>query len=158
VFVYDYAKVSPATLKGAQGVSSEIFKRAGLELEWADCAVQGSKTQAPHCSKLTAIDVQMRVLNAPMAKTVGTNSFCLGYALVPLRDVLGAAMAHEIGHLLLAQAGHTSDGLMRPVWDKTDLTSLARGRLLFSESQARRMSNMAAKRVEERARRAYQQN
>ena len=179
VFVYDYAQVSPATLEAAKGVASDIFKRAGLELEWADCPVKISETpQVPPCSHLTPLDVQMRVLNAVMAKKVGTNSVCLGYAVstggfgavaavyyeravsleqagfASLRDILGAAMAHEIGHLLLAKPGHSSAGLMRPGWDKADLTTLARGRLLFSESQARRMAEMAAKRLEERVRRA----
>lgn len=179
VFVYDYAQVSLTTLKGAKGVASEIFKRAGWELEWADCAVRVSETpQVSCCSHSTPFDVQLRVLNAAMAKKVGANSLCLGYAvstggfgavaavyyeravsleragLVSLRDILGAAMAHEIGHLLLAQPGHSAAGLMRPRWGKADLTTLALGRLLFTESQARRMAEMAAKRVEERARRA----
>lgn len=31
-------------------------------------------------------------------------------------QLLGRAVAHELGHLLLGSAGHSADGLMRPFW------------------------------------------
>ena len=60
-------------------------------------------------------------------------------------------MAHEIGHLLLAESSHSPAGLMRAAWDKEDLRALMRGRLSFTAPQAQRMASMATKRVEERA-------
>jgi hypothetical protein len=48
--------------------------------------------------------------------------------------VLGHAMAHEIGHMLLP-AGHSPTGLMRADWTKDDLQQATRGGLLFTEDQ-----------------------
>jgi hypothetical protein len=82
VFVFDYAQVSPATLDGAKTVASDIFKRVGLEVEWADCDVRVSEAPpAPPCRHLTPFDVQIRILNASMAKNLHNNELCLGYAL-----------------------------------------------------------------------------
>lgn len=38
-------------------------------------------------------------------------------------ELLGRALAHEIGHLLLGVTGHSPTGLMRAVWTDQELTS-----------------------------------
>ncbi len=53
--------------------------------------------------------------------------------------VLGAALAHEIGHLLLPSKPHSSQGVMREKWDRPDFRSARRGELLFTLEQARAM-------------------
>lgn len=51
-------------------------------------------------------------------------------------SVLGVAIAHEIGHLLLPYGSHSSSGLMKAVWDNRQFF-LARGGLLrFTAQQA----------------------
>ena len=35
--------------------------------------------------------------------------------------LLGHAIAHEIGHLLMASTTHNERGLMRPVWSREEL-------------------------------------
>jgi hypothetical protein len=54
---------------------------------------------------------------------------------VDVAQVLGHAMAHEIGHLLLP-AGHSATGLMRGDWSKDNLREAVRERLLFTADQA----------------------
>jgi hypothetical protein len=49
--------------------------------------------------------------------------------------VLGHAMAHEIGHLLLPR-GHSALGLMRADWSTEDLRDAAHGELNFTPEQA----------------------
>jgi len=51
-------------------------------------------------------------------------------------QVLGHAIAHEIGHLLLNFESHSATGIMRGDWDLSDLQSLASGYLLFTANQA----------------------
>ena len=36
VTVYDYSGVEPTTLAYAQGIASEVYRQAGIEIEWAD--------------------------------------------------------------------------------------------------------------------------
>jgi hypothetical protein len=59
---------------------------------------------------------------------------------VDVRVVLGRAIAHEIGHLLLGTNGHAPTGLMREIWSRE---TLQRGRthdwvFTASDSQAMR--------------------
>ena len=51
-----------------------------------------------------------------------------------MAQILGYAMAHEIGHLLGLEA-HANLGIMRAVWTATDLLNLAYGSLAFSPEQ-----------------------
>ena len=49
--------------------------------------------------------------------------------------VLGAAIAHELGLLLLSKE-HTTSGIMQRYLDQADFRALREGRLLFTEVQA----------------------
>ena len=49
--------------------------------------------------------------------------------------LLGLAMAHEIGHLLLPLYPHSSRGVMRARWDRQDFELAARGNLEFTPKQ-----------------------
>ena len=50
-------------------------------------------------------------------------------------EVLGDAIAHELGHLLLG-AEHSSQGVMKGFWTSQDLHLAGRGKLQFSPDQA----------------------
>ncbi len=55
--------------------------------------------------------------------------------------ILGHAMAHELGHLLLGTNSHSRDGLMAARWNRDDLARAARGDLLFGPEESRRMKS-----------------
>jgi hypothetical protein len=106
-----------------------------------------------------------------MAKRAGGTRHCLGYAMVSGRfpvvayafyhraveleasklgaraDILGGIMAHEIGHLLLAETSHSETGVLRGLWGDRELRMIARGRLGFTREQAERMVSLVAERV-----------
>jgi hypothetical protein len=50
--------------------------------------------------------------------------------------ILGHAIAHEVGHLLLNQQVHSAYGIMRGAWSFADFREMTRGMLLFSREQA----------------------
>ncbi len=54
-------------------------------------------------------------------------------------QILGHAIAHEIGHVLLPVLGHTSTGVMRARWSGKDLQSVARGNLHFAPEEAQQL-------------------
>lgn len=58
-------------------------------------------------------------------------------ALPVYDDVIGAAVAHEIGHIFGLQ--HTSRGLMRAALRSRDVVDLRSGRLTFSQQDAARL-------------------
>jgi len=51
-------------------------------------------------------------------------------------QILGIAIAHELGHLLLNLQGHSARGIMRGEWGLFDLRNAADGMLLFTPQQA----------------------
>jgi hypothetical protein len=50
-------------------------------------------------------------------------------------QILGYAIAHEVGHLLLNQQVHSAYGIMRGVWSFADFLEMTRGMLLFTSQQ-----------------------
>ena len=54
---------------------------------------------------------------------------------VDIAQVLGAALAHEIGHLLLPYGTHGPSGLMRAEWDDRDFRLAGGGLLLFTRAE-----------------------
>ncbi len=50
--------------------------------------------------------------------------------------ILGLAIAHEIGHLLLPSNAHSRKGIMRAVWERQDFRFAIRGNLGFTPKQA----------------------
>jgi hypothetical protein len=57
-------------------------------------------------------------------------------------EVLGDAIAHEMGHLLLG-AGHSSQGIMKADWTSSDLRLASRGALRFSSEQVELLQSAA---------------
>ncbi len=53
--------------------------------------------------------------------------------------ILGHAVAHEIGHLLLNTSMHSAAGIMYVPWEKTHLTRAMEGLLLFTPAEAEQM-------------------
>jgi hypothetical protein len=51
-------------------------------------------------------------------------------------QILGIAIAHELGHLLLDLQGHSAEGIMRGEWGLRDLRNAAYRMLLFTPQQA----------------------
>jgi hypothetical protein len=51
-------------------------------------------------------------------------------------QILGIAIAHELGHLLLELQGHSAEGIMRGEWGLRDLRNATFGMLLFTPQQA----------------------
>jgi hypothetical protein len=49
--------------------------------------------------------------------------------------LLGRAIAHELGHLLMATAAHGSHGLMRPIWSREDLRRGRGGDWMFTPQE-----------------------
>ena len=54
-------------------------------------------------------------------------------------QILGHAMAHEIGHLLLNLESHSDSGILRANWDVRTLENACYGYLLFTRQQAELM-------------------
>lgn len=172
VRLWNYAEVPPRTLADAKRDTSAILERARVRVEWAECRLRESDGPKDTACLLpvTPLDLQMRILDRRMAKRARSTRGCLGYALLTGRfdsvaavffhravdlesgnvvsqsSVLGAMMAHEIGHLLLDEGHHPDAGILRASWSKEDLRAIARSQLYFTDAEGQLMRSMVAQR------------
>jgi hypothetical protein len=160
--VYNYARVPAPILVSTEPVATKIFRQAGIETEWLDCRLSRAEPRTPACERpLTPSDLILKLLPHSMAQTIAVNGDTFGIALtaggkpaiddiifyqrvldlartgyVHEQEVLAAAMAHEIGHLLLGPDSHSLTGIMRAKWNRDELELIRLGRLLFTPEQS----------------------
>ena len=171
VRLQDYANVPAVWLERAKTVATEILENGGVTVLWSDCSPNSGRWDTLCSFPLGPVDLQVRILNEEMAKRTHRSRHSMGYAIVSGRfpsiasvfyhraveleagksgtraDILGGILAHEIGHLLLAENSHSGTGVLRAQWGDEDLRMIARGRLWFTPEQAARMVSLARERI-----------
>ena len=149
IVVRTYTQPDSADAIGtARRIAGAVLGRAGVAVTWIECGLPGEAADASMVCRrpLRWNELSVRILRAGTVDR-GHQVTTLGYALVDLAagsgslatvyadrvelmahgagvdaaELLGKAMAHEIGHLLLGSNRHGSRGLMRASWSGTDL-------------------------------------
>jgi hypothetical protein len=157
--VNNYTQASDAVLASAEREASRIFEEAGLTVVWLNCPMGHSiAIQQDPCNEAPEpTDVILRVLSAPARNEFQHTVF--GFAVRPLlasvyydhvllramsdaaqfevHFILGAVIAHEIGHLLIDSNGHSNAGVMQASWDRKQIRQAVTGNLFFTAEQAR---------------------
>jgi hypothetical protein len=160
VHVYNISQVPAETLAAAETQVSTVFERAGIHVLW----VSGPLTPAEvwesedRSNPSVRSDIFLRIYNQSMVKPWRVNDSALGF-VVPFENsdaivfydrvqrlcqvrqsepapILGAAMAHEIGHLMLGSEQHSPTGMMRENWLSSDLIAASQGLLRFRAGEA----------------------
>lgn len=164
---------SSEDLWAAQGHVHAILGDAGIEVLWMDCWPKDAEAAGAPAECLQPLgenEVALRLLGtiaAPDKRFVS-----MGFALVKLRErppylatvfvdlvalvarganigfraLLGRAIAHEIGHLLLNTNSHADQGLMRAVWSRAELRQNEPADWVFRQDEAATLRNAAANR------------
>jgi hypothetical protein len=156
VALFDRAGLPRQVREAMKKETAQIFREAGVALEWVDCETVG--TPSTECAEaLGAARLRMELVPGRDKKTPwvagvaivqGSSSVytCLYTERVrelaqkaswDFGDLLGHAAAHELGHLLLRSAGHTPAGVMRASWEVKDLWDLPHAGLIFLPGQLR---------------------
>jgi hypothetical protein len=173
VQIYNYSQVSPTVLGGAEREAGRILREAGLWAVWLECPVVPF-TPGPrgHCEKAPeATDLRLRILGAPLTNKFQDTVF--GFAVRPVLAsvyyeyaarraksddadfeapiILGCAIAHELGHLLLGSNSHSDAGIMQPRWEPYQFRQLMMGILLFTTAQSKLIREQAQTRSRLRA-------
>ena len=155
VRVLNRARVPAGTAVEAERTAADIFRQAGVEIGWVDCEASDACRSEPGPLEfwLHLLDTQPAALSADaLGYTLLTHAPRNegSYAAVswpPVRHladamvigpgpVLGAAIAHELGHLLLDSHAHSHDGVMAGRLRPPELIRAARGELRFDAQQA----------------------
>jgi hypothetical protein len=160
VLVDDYAEVSAEALAKAEDRAGTIFRQAGVKLAWVNRSreMREPKNKPLSQDTLNQIHYVLRILPHSRAKLKDS---ALGEALtcapgeaacfanlfynrvqqrtdierISLAQVLGHAMAHELGHVLLGSNSHSSRGIMRGSWSAADIELMTKGDLLFTPDE-----------------------
>jgi hypothetical protein len=158
VRVYDNADAPKAAVQAALDTAAQTLRPADVEVTWLSCSISsGGRCTEP----LRRGELMVRLVRS--GKAPGADDESLGTALVdPATDtgvlatvyvdrverlarasggdlgtLLGRAMAHEIGHLLMGRAAHAVRGLMRPRWTRAEVTRNVRADWRFDALDVR---------------------
>ena len=166
VRTYNNFGVAPDDLRVARVEADAILRNAGIDVIWMDCWFRdcAAVDASPRCGQpLGANDIVLRFQSGttsarrrftsmgfsmigagpdrPYLSTVFPDvvqSVARGAAIEAHR-VLGFAIAHEIGHLLLNTTEHAKAGLMRADWSRNELHRQAASDWRFLEAEATKM-------------------
>ena len=171
VRLQDYANVPSAWLANAKAVATAILENGGVRVSWADCSPSSERRDGLCGIPTGPLDIQLRILSEEMTRRTRRSRYSMGSAMVSGQfpviasafyhraveleagkpgaraEILGGILAHEIGHLLLAENSHSETGVLRAEWGDEDLRLLACGRLSFTPEQAARMVSLVTQRV-----------
>ena len=142
VRVYDSAGVSKAAMRAALETAAQALRPADVEVTWVACSASsaGSCAAPLRGGELIVRLVRLESASAAAAESLGTalldpktGTGVLATVYVDrverlartshgeLGTLLGRAMAHEIGHLLMGRSEHAVRGLMRPRWTRAEI-------------------------------------
>lgn len=162
VTLLDQANVPVETLEGAREVLAGIYRQAGIQVQ---VTVKKSSWQPGQVTQWDDLpgDIIVRICSEQMAKILVPKASIFGYVQPvgpgvlprvanvfyyrvqelkaaigsPVPEVLGTALAHELGHLLIGRGAHAPTGIMRCPWDAAEMRELRRGQLQFDRRQAK---------------------
>jgi hypothetical protein len=171
VRIYNYAGVRQDQLAISQATADRIFQNAGISLRWMKCRVRSSDN-ASACvdaldegrefmlrlidgsekiSRQLALGTSMvdRGTRGGVLMTVSprlVRAVAAGSA-IEAATILGRAVAHELGHLLLGRVAHSRSGVMRAFWSQDELRGIRPADWWFSSSEAAQMRQGLSSRI-----------
>ena len=166
VRVHNNVHMQPDILARAEVVATQILRKAGVWAVWLDCSTTvAAGHKQPLCDRTpepTDLFLDFDEEIQSLSPDLGGNA--LGFAAIPRGGqgdrayissarvhntarrfgessamIFGLAAAHEIGHLLMDSGDHSPWGLMRAGWDANDLSRAAKGDLLFTNDQVKKI-------------------
>jgi len=162
--IRDYAQANPVVRQHAEEGAGNILQEAGVATRWIDCPVGSSNTE--DCSSsVSPLDFVVNLLPYSMSDLLHQRGGILGFAIEAsgedfgfiasvfydvvkeraaehqqdVGELLGDAIAHELGHLLLGTHSHSGWGLMSAFWSGNQLRRAAQGCLAFSDREVERI-------------------
>jgi hypothetical protein len=177
--LYDLANVPARTVERASTVAGELLARAGVTVIWQKGASDSLEGEITDMSAVSPTPDSREYLVVRIVRGISAAVYpsATGYALPFAREgahatvfydrveklwlnsavgpsaasLLGATMAHEIGHVLLGSGEHSVSGIMKARWGQAEFRLLAFNSLRFTpedgEAIARKRSNASRNRV-----------
>lgn len=167
IYVYDYADAKLSVLLEAERTAAGILGKAGVETVWVDCPRDNASPRNLACvASADPTHLILRVLPDSMSKgprqvhgdamgfaALGERFNCNAWIFygrvkdfsleqqLTLERLLGAVIAHELGHLLLGENVHANTGLMLGYWTNRELSEIESARIIFSDTESKRIQS-----------------
>jgi hypothetical protein len=173
---YNMYRVSGEHLRVAQDAAAAILKDVRIDIRWLDCGQVNPEPigESARCGQAPASnELLLRIQSA--GSVGGARIKSMGFSMVgrrpedytpffatvcadvvavvargagvDARRLLGVAFAHEIGHLLLNSPRHSSSGLMRAFWSRSELQEGRKADWLFQIEEAETLRQAIAERT-----------
>jgi hypothetical protein len=172
VLVANRASVPSATIAKMQSEAGWVLSKAGISITWVDCpfSTEPAEANSPCAGRLGGTRFLVRLTRDHVTYHGScVSDMALGFSRVTpdggsyanvqvdlveevawqrqrvsTGQVLGHAVAHEIGHMLMGSNSHSPRGLMRAAWKDNELRDMAARHLLFSRQEVERMRDRVA--------------
>lgn len=164
IHVYDLARDPSYTLEEVTQEAARVLATAGVDVVWQQPPAGSPEAHSTDQSANIAHGAGLNARGYLVARIVRASSpdflpGALGYSLpdaqsgaqvtifydrveavglandIGIATLLGHAMAHEIGHVLLGTTEHSPVGIMKAHWAKADYLRAAMGFLEFTSSE-----------------------
>jgi hypothetical protein len=149
-----------------QSEASWVLSEAGVSTTWINCpfSKEPAGAKSPCAGRLGGTRFLVRLTRDHIPQHGSVSDLALGFShvtseggsyatvlmdlveelacqqkLVSTGQMLGHAVAHEIGHLVMGVNSHSTNGLMRAGWKANELRAMAERHLLFSKQEGERM-------------------
>jgi hypothetical protein len=159
---YNNFGVPPVDVAAARQDAQAVLQHAGVIIVWEDCwaGKRHPAFRSARCQEPVGGDIVLRLqktgesdrskfvsMGFSLVGTPGARPFLATVyvdrvesvargAGIDTRRVLGLAIAHEIGHLLLNSNTHATSGLMRAGWSRSELRRKDAATWQFLEAEA----------------------
>jgi len=177
VRVIDQVGVPEKQWQLAQQAADKVFQSVGLSVNWVHC-LWNPATGNGDCPQSTTPDelkFNLVMVSEQTAKRLQAPARVFGTALTTPEGsfgsrgyiyygriqgkcseehdineslLLGAVVAHELGHLLLGPNSHTPKGIMRPDFERDDMTGIQLSGLQFNDRQREILRRAVERRLE----------
>lgn len=151
-----------SVLRAAEKEVTRIYRMAGVESSWVEVAPDGSGSVS--LQPASASDLHLLIMVVPRQTTEAMQPPAGAMGVTPrepgqrsrvayvfadrveraaqmsdnsVAGLLGCAIAHELGHMLLPYPAHSDSGIMRAAWTADDMGAAAQGRLMFTPEQGK---------------------
>jgi len=164
VRVYDTTVMPAADQTVALRAAAGVLAAAGIDITWVSCGKSGDGSPEVCAHPLGRNELSLRLVRLP-GITSHRGELELGYSLVDTSVaagalatvyedrvqwlasqsgvespfVVGMAIAHEVGHLLLGTNNHGTAGIMRPIWTAKELQRRDASDWMFSPEESATM-------------------
>ena len=173
--IYNYAGIADGQLSAGQKIADHILGKAGIHTTWQDCLPRIDQNRStPSCDDdLSKVVLSVYLVERLERTFPSLHRNALGFSIIPkenegatmayvgyprlcvlassisfrAEELLGLAMAHELGHLLLGTNAHSNHGIMRATWRRRDLYARYWEEFEFTQEQTKRLRAAVLSRI-----------